>query len=446
METTRPARRNREHPGLGRFTLPLAGFTAEGSGRVTEDRLTPRQQDADTHGRGEVFNLTVVLPGFSITQQTCHANFIKISLPFRRMTGTQTRQFKLKMREPNTGKAETLRETLDRYNDCVNAWIKAIGDLNEEPNRGNVHDHAYHDIKNEFPQLYSNTIQECMNRAIEIMRNRTGSLPEYDADSMSFKAVDMRYDSDNVGIPVIGKTRVWVPIIVPSYFGEYRELEKGRCTIIKDGGRWYAAIAVEYPIEEQYEPDGFLGVDLGIRQIAVVSDADGSINEFYGGEILERGRELYARYHQLQERKSGENSLSQALRRVSGKESRFMDDVNHKIAAEIVELAKHHRYGIAVENLKGLRQGKASKKLRRMLHRWAYRDLCDKLEYKAEAEGIPLEYVDPRSTSKTCSRCGQENKVGSAKQYECNRCGVELNRDLNGARNVAMRGGDSSSA
>lgn len=261
---------------------------------------------------------------------------------------------------------------------------------------------------------------------------------------MSFKAVDMRYDSDNVGIPVIGKTRVWVPLIVPSYFGEYRELDKGRCIIIKDGDTWYSTISVEYPIEEQYDPEGFIGVDLGIRQIAVVSDADGQINDFYGGEILERRRELDARYQALQERKGGGNNVSQALRRVSGKESRFMHDVNHKVAKEIVELAKHYRYGIAVENLKGLRQGEASQELRRMLHRWAYRDLCDKLEYKAEAEGVPLEYVDPRSTSKTCSRCGQENEVGREKQYACAECGIELNRDLNAARNVATRGGGSS--
>lgn len=355
------------------------------------------------------------------------------------MPGTQTRQFKLKLRQPNTGKEEQLNETLDRYNACVNAWIQVIHDLGEDPNRGNVHSLAYHDIKEEFPRLYSNTIQECMNRAIEIMRNRTGSLPEYDADSMSFKAVDMRYDSDNVGIPVSGKERVWVPLIVPAYFGEYRELEKGRCTIIKDDDAWYASVSVEYPIKEEYDAKGVLGVDLGIRQIAVLSTPDGTVNRFYGGGMLCRARELDTRREALMEQKNGDNTVYRALQRVAGKESRFMHDVNHKIAAEIVELAKHYRYAVAVENLKGLRKGRASKTLRRMLHRWAYRDLCDKLEYKAEAEGVPLEYVDPRSTSKTCSGCGEKNEVGGSKQYTCNECGVELNRDLNAARNIAAR-------
>ena len=361
------------------------------------------------------------------------------------MGDTQKRQFKLKLREPNTGKAEKLERTLDRYRDCVNLWTEKIAELDEYPNRGNVHKYAYDDIKSAFPNLYSNTIQECMNRAIEIMRNQNGSLPEYTADSMSFKAVDMRYDQDNIGIPVIGKERVWLPLIVPAYFGAYRELDKGRCTVIRKDGTWYATVSVEYPIKKQYDPEGVLGVDLGIRQIAVISDPQGKVNEFYGSEILERRRDLAARYESLMEQKNGDNNVYQALRRVSGKESRFMHDVNHKIAAEIVELAKHYRYAIAVENLKGLREGEASQTLREMLHRWAYRDLCDKIEYKAEAAGVPVEYVDPRSTSKTCSQCGKKTGVGQTKQYRCPDCGTELNRDLNAARNIAMRG-DSSPA
>jgi len=78
-----------------------------------------------------------------------------------------------------------------------------------------------------------------------------------------------------------------------------------------------------------------------------------------------------------------------------------------------------------------------------MLHRWRYRDLADKIEYKAEAEGIPVKYVDPRNTSKTCSKCGSKNKVGSSKQYKCINCGVELNRDCNAARNLAENGASS---
>ncbi|MCY4730528.1 transposase [Natronomonas gomsonensis] len=353
---------------------------------------------------------------------------------------TQTRQFKLKIREPNTGKEKQLEKSIQRFKDCVNAWIQKIYEMDEYPKRGNTHEYGYHDIKDEFPKLYSNVIQEAMNRAIEIMRNRNGSLPEYEASSMSFKAVDVRYDGENIGIPVVGKERVWIPLIVPSYFGKYRELDKGRLQVVKKDGKWYAYVSVEYPVKDEIEPNGVLGVDLGIRQIAVVSDPNGKVNEFYGSELLSRRRQLDQRWKILQKQKSGSNNKYQGLKQVSGKEERFMHNINHKVSKDIVETAKHYNYSIAVENLTGLREGKPSQTLREMLHRWAYRDLMDKIEYKAEAEGIPVEYVDPRRTSKTCSKCGGESDVGAAKQYRCDGCGVELNRDLNAARNIASRG------
>ena len=357
---------------------------------------------------------------------------------------TQARQFKLKLRKPNTGKEEKLENTLNKFQACVNTWIEKIDELEHRPTRGNAHDHAYHEIKDEFPELYSNTLQECMNRAIEIMRNQNGSLPEYQASSMSFKAVEMKYDSDNIGVPVAGKEHVWLPLIVPSYFGKYRELEKGRAQIIRESKEWYALISVEYPVKEKIEAEGVLGVDLGIRQIAVISDSEGKVNEFYGSELLDRRKRLRARQDALMEQKDGGSNAYRALQRLSGKRSRFMDDANHKISKEIVETAKHYRYKISVENLTGIRRGRASQTLREMLNRWAYRDLCDKIDYKAEAAGIPVEYVDPRKTSKLCSECGSENDVGAAKQYSCSDCGVELNRDLNAARNIGGRGASSS--
>lgn len=404
--------------------------------------VAPCQHDADTNSR-QGYSILALYDWFLHLTNKRHAKLINLILCIGVMVDTQTRHLKLKMREPNTGKEKQLQKSLNRFKDCVNTWIQKIDEMDEYPKRGNTHSYGYHDVKEEFPKMYSNVIQEAMNRAIEIMRNRNGSLPEYEADSMSFKQVDVKYDGENIGIPVVGKKRVWMPLIVPSYFGKYRELEKGRLQVMKKEDGWYAHVSVEYPVKEEIDADGVLGVDLGIRQIAVISDKDGKINEFYGSSLLSRRKVLAQRWKALQEQKSGSNNKYQALKQISGKETRFMDDINHKIAKEIVEKAKHYNYGIAIENLKGLREGEASKTLREMLHRWRYRDLCDKIEYKAEAEGIPVEYVDPRSTSKTCSKCGSQNEVGASKQYECSKCGVELNRDLNAARNIAEKGASS---
>jgi putative transposase len=420
-----------------RFRLSLPhDFTAGQRSCFQRDPVAPCQHDTDTDSQ-QGYSIPALYDCFLHLIKNSHAKLINLSPLFSIMAETQTRQFKLKMREPNTEKEKQLEKSLQRFKECVNLWIQKIDEMDEYPKRGNTHSYGYHEVKDQFPKMYSNVIQEAMNRAIEIMRNQNGSLPEYKADSMSFKQVDVKYDGENIGIPVIGKTKCWMPLIVPSYFGKYKELDKGRLQVVKKQSAWYAYVSVEYPVKEKISPDGYLGVDLGIRQIAVLSDQKGQVNEFYGSEVLSRRKQLDQRRKALQKQKNGNNNKYQALKQVSGKETRFMHDINHKIAKDIVEKAKHYNKGIAVENLKGLREGEASKTLREMLHRWRYRDLADKIEYKAEAEGIPVQYVDPRNTSKTCNKCGNKNQISSSKQYKCSNCGTELNRDLNAARNIA---------
>ena len=61
--------------------------------------------------------------------------------------------------------------------------------------------------------------------------------------------------------------------------------------------------------------------------------------------------------------------------------------------------------------------------------------------FNAEAAGVPLVLVDPRDTSRTCSRCGYCDKGNRKSQdkFLCLKCGFALNADLNAAINVGAR-------
>ena len=63
------------------------------------------------------------------------------------------------------------------------------------------------------------------------------------------------------------------------------------------------------------------------------------------------------------------------LKRLSHDIKHKMSNINHCIAKELVLMAKERRYGIAIENLKGLRHRKVGRRHRKRLHKWAYRDL-----------------------------------------------------------------------
>jgi len=117
----------------------------------------------------------------------------------------------------------------------------------------------------------------------------------------------------------------------------------------------------------------------------------------------------------------------------------------HKVSKQIVEKAKQSKSIIVLEKLtnilKGHRRGNGEgRKMRGRLHRWSFRELQHQIEYKAKWEGIPVEYVSARNTSKTCSQCGFINKVLKyEREWQCPNCGAILDRDLNAARNILAK-------
>ena len=89
-----------------------------------------------------------------------------------------------------------------------------------------------------------------------------------------------------------------------------------------------------------------------------------------------------------------------------------------------------------MEKLDGIRENMSgSAKLNRRLHAWSFRKLQQYIEYKANLEGVPVVYVNPKNTSKRCHRCGHVAQAN--REFRCPKCGLKYNRDLNAAINIA---------
>ena len=352
---------------------------------------------------------------------------------------------KFKLFELRKRKKELLDTTIARFKECVNEWLKAIDRLGEYPNRRNVHQFAYKEIREKFQDLHSSVVQEAMNRAIETyrawLRNpNKGDKLCFKADVVSFKAVDVKIERNFISVPLINNERVWLPMHVPPKFKQLLKQKIGRVQISRIGNEYYAFISFEVPEPEPYEPKGWLGVDIGIKHIIVVSDTKGKINEFYDDSInWKKSLEYKKADMQRAKDKRHKKGAWRVLRRLSGKIKNLQSYINHVIAKQLVLMAKMWRYGIAIENLKGLRRGKVGKRHRKRLHKWAYKDLIDKIVYKAKLHGVPVIFVNPKGTSRTCSRCGAKGVV-RGRVFVCKKCGLKLDRDLNASRNIARKG------
>jgi putative transposase len=205
-------------------------------------------------------------------------------------------------------------------------------------------------------------------------------------------------------------------------------------------GRWALLVAVE-AAESPLAPAGeFLGVDLGVANVAV-----DSTGEAFSGEQVKRVRRRRAKARQTWQRRKagGSRSARRRLREMAGRERRFQRWANHGVAKRLVEKARAMALGLALESLTGLgkRRATASKPLRKILGRWAFSQLRLFVEYKARLAGVRVVLVDPAYTSQTCSACGVCDKASrkSQSEYECVGCGFSAHADHNAATNVAAR-------
>jgi IS605 OrfB family transposase len=212
--------------------------------------------------------------------------------------------------------------------------------------------------------------------------------------------------------------------------------KRGETDLIWRDGCFFLHCSVEVAEEPVTISSDFLGVDLGIVQIAV--DSDG---EAHSGATTAKARHRVARLRKALQSK-GTKSAKRHLRKLRRKERRFHRHTNHCISKHIVRKAKGTGRGIAVEDLDGIRDRVTVRKAQRSaLHSWSFFELRQFLAYKSRLAGVALVAVDPRNTSRTCPECGCVDKANRRAQAEfvCTGCGFAANADWVGARNIAAR-------
>jgi putative transposase len=113
-------------------------------------------------------------------------------------------------------------------------------------------------------------------------------------------------------------------------------------------------------------------------------------------------------------------------------------DLNHKISNKIIKEAKSKKTGIVLENIKNIRKtAKTNKKFKYALNSWSFYQLRIFIEYKAKLHGIPVAKIDPRYTSKQCSKCGLLGER-KGKIFKCS-CEHVENADVNASFVISLR-------
>ncbi len=208
----------------------------------------------------------------------------------------------------------------------------------------------------------------------------------------------------------------------------------GGAELMRRATMWYLCITQSKVAPAPDEPTGYLGVDLGIVNLA--ADSDG---ETYSGHQVQRVRER--RYSQRRRLQLASTRRSRwRLRQASKREHRFQKDTNHCISKALLQKATRECKALALEDLDGIRERVTVRRSqRRVRHSWAFRQLRTFIGYKAAQAGVHVVFVAPRNTSRACAVCGHCDKRNRPDQahFHCLQCGHTAAADTNAAVNIA---------
>jgi putative transposase len=201
-------------------------------------------------------------------------------------------------------------------------------------------------------------------------------------------------------------------------------------------GNEYYYISVEVNELPEYESTDYLGVDLNTTgHCAVV--ACKATNKII--KLGKKAKHVHTKYAKIRKKLQKAKKYN-ALKKLKKRESNIVRDLNHKISRKIVDYAYEHQLGIKLEDLSEIRKTAKNNKKNKdwiySLNSWSYYQLGQMITYKSKLLGVPVVFVNPAYTSKTCSRCGCiGNRNG--KKFKCQHCGHTSHADINAAFNIS---------
>ena len=331
-------------------------------------------------------------------------------------------------------KEKVLCELITLYNQVVNVHIAYCLEK-KTLSKNALHHGLYQTIRKQYPAFPSALIQCARDHAVEMLKgNKMNPYTKKRLDS------SIRFDQRTMKVFLqsgilqltthVGRKKY--NIKVPVHFQKYFLWEVKSLNLGINKKQCLVKVVVEGKLPEQSRCSEVLGIDLGLRNFAALSN-----EQIMPSTEINRVKRKYAHMRKELQAK-GTRAAKRKLHALAGRERRFMHNWNHDLTKYLASLP----YGaFAVEDLKNIRRGRKGKVFNRKRSNWAYYQFRNFLQYKAEEQGKVLLLVDPKYTSQQCKNClhiAKENRKG--KIFHCLKCNYIADADINASKNISRRG------
>lgn len=295
--------------------------------------------------------------------------------------------------------------------------------------------------KPELSRVYSQVLQEVCTRVdlafqAFFRRVKAGEKPGYPRfkgygryDSFTYPQAGFNLLDNGLILSKIGALKI---VQHRPIDGKIKTLNISRDAV----GNWYACFSCEVEPVPLPTSDKAIGIDVGLESFATFSNGEKVANPRFfrqdEKELAKAQRKLSNAVNGTPERVKRRKAVQHIHQRIANRRKDFA----HKLSRRIV-----NEFGIiALEklNTKGMLQ---NHRLAKSISDASWSQFAQYVQYKAAEAGRECVLVDPRNTSKRCSRCGTlVEKPLSVRVHICPVCGLEIDRDENAAINILALG------
>ena len=214
-----------------------------------------------------------------------------------------------------------------------------------------------------------------------------------------------------------------------------------------DNKYWYISVGIEHEEIQEELTDVSLGIDLGLKELAICSDGTvyKNINKTHEVKKIEKRlkrlqRQISRKYEKNKKGKEyvKTKNIIKLEKQIQQVHRRLANIRNNYLHQTTTSIAKTKPYRVVIEdlNVKGMMK---NKHLSDSVRKQGFYEFKRQLEYKCKFRGIELIVADRfYPSSKTCSQCGKIKKdlKLSDRIYKCD-CGLTIDRDLNASINLS---------
>ena len=308
----------------------------------------------------------------------------------------------------------------DLKKDQDTSWLKSIDDWALK--------HALEDLNTAYKNFFDS-----------VKGNRKGkkvSIPDYKRkggrESYRTRGIKVDFENDRIKLPKIAPIKC---ILHREFVGTIKS-----ATVSKNPtGEWYVSILVEEPISLKPSTGQEVGIDLGLKDLAILSSG---VKFEHPQQMLAKAKQALKKEQRILARKTkgSKNREKQRIRvaKAYARVTRIRNEYYHILSKFLVET--YDAIYLEDLNVSGMLKNRS---LSRKIAESAWSTLKSMIEYKAGYAGKTVHSISRWfPSSKTCSSCGHKMATMGleVREWTCPSCGEHHDRDLNAAKNILYQG------